>query len=100
MTAACLVLSSTCRLGVRRLAALRRLVFGRLPPNRTYTSPRIRLSISNGTLSFSVNHFVAVLTYDQCLSAPFEHDLLPFSITFESCQVAHLVHQYFAFSPT
>lgn len=85
----------TCRLGTRRLTALRRQVSVCLPPNRTYTSPRIRLSISNITRFIcTMNHSVTAIAYNKCFSAPFKHQCFPRLFPFESSECSHLVHYH------
>lgn len=61
------------RLSIQRPAVLLRWVFGSSPPNRTYTSPRIRLSTNNINLSIVTEFFVALTTYGNSLSFASHH---------------------------
>ena len=54
------IFNKVCRLGIQRLTAFQRQVFGYLPPNRTYKSPCIRLSIK---FSQSTLHDSELLRY-------------------------------------
>lgn len=57
------------RLGTRRLVVLLRQVFESLPPNRTYTSRCIRLSVDKCTLFFMFLYLcVATWTYSESFS--------------------------------
>lgn len=61
------------RLSIQRPAVLLRWVFGSSPPNRTYTSPRIRLSTNNINLFIVTEFFVTLTTYGNSLSFASHH---------------------------
>lgn len=55
----------------------------RSPPNRTYSSPSIRLSMFIISLFSSMNLAVTVFTYCQSLSFASNHEFFPFLLAFQ-----------------
>ena len=62
------------------------------PPNRTYTSPCIRLSMVIISLISSMNFAVTTFAYCDCFSSSGNHEFFPFMLAFQIFQLTDMNH--------
>lgn len=62
------------------------------PPNRTYSSPSIRLSVVIVSLFLSMNIVITFLAYCDCLSLSGNHEFLPWFFAFQIFELTDVYH--------
>ena len=84
--------SPFCRLDkATPISALRRRVFARLPPNRTYMFPRIRLSFLTALFDTLLNQSITFWTDHKCFPMDCQHYFLRFLLTFKVVEITDLM---------